>query len=110
MIKEILQNAFVLKSQGYYKHAIEAFYKALEIDNSSSELLLEIADLYYLIDDEERAINYIEQSLGKNPAHIASLELLKKIFVDKRAWKEAEQTARNIFSISEDENDFAKVL
>lgn len=110
MIKEIIQNAFVLKSQGHYKHAIEAFYKALEIDNSSSELLLEIADLYYLMNDEERAVNYIEQSLDKNPAHIASLELLKKIFIAKKAWKEAEQTARNIFAISKNEYDLAKIL
>ena len=28
MIKELLQEGFLLKSKGYYKHAIEAFYKA----------------------------------------------------------------------------------
>ena len=45
MIKELLQEGFILKTKGYYKHAIEAFYKALELDNSSPELLLEIADV-----------------------------------------------------------------
>ena len=70
MIKELLQEGFLLKSKGYYKHAVEAFYKALEIDNSSSELLLEIAELYYLMGNEERALNYIEQILDKEPAHI----------------------------------------
>ena len=34
MIKEILQEGFILKEKGYYKHAIEAFYKALEVDNA----------------------------------------------------------------------------
>ena len=79
MIKELLQEGFILKAKGYYKHAIEAFYKALELDNSSSELLLEIADAYYAINDEERALHYIEQILESSPTHIESLKLLKKI-------------------------------
>ena len=63
MIKKIIQEAFVLKSNGYYKHSIEAFYKALELDGASNELFLEIADLYYLMGNEERALNYLEQIL-----------------------------------------------
>lgn len=100
MIKELLQEGFLLKSKGYYKHAIEAFYKALEIDNSSSELLLEIAELYYLMRDEERALHYIEQILNKEPAHIESLKLLERIFKEKGALEEAEQTAKNIYCFS----------
>ena len=101
MMKELLQEGFILKSKGYYKHAIEAFYKALELDNSSSELLLEIAEVYYLMGDEERTLNYIEQILEHNPTHIESLNLLKKIFVNKKAWAEAEQTAKNIYCITQ---------
>ena len=43
MIKELLKEAFILKTKGYYKNALEVFYKALEYDNSSLELFLEIA-------------------------------------------------------------------
>ena len=60
MIREILREGFVLKEKGYYKRAIESFYKALELDSSSVELLLEIAECYYFLDDEERALSYIE--------------------------------------------------
>ena len=60
MIKNLLQEGFALKNRGHYKHAIEVFYKALELDNTSSELLLEIADLYYKMQNEERALSYIE--------------------------------------------------
>ena len=35
MIKDLLQEAFALKESGHYKHSIEVFYKALELDNSS---------------------------------------------------------------------------
>lgn len=110
MIKDLLKEGFILKTKRYYKHAIESFYKALEIDNSSTELLLEIADCYYLMGDEERALNYIEQVLDKEPTHIECLKLLKKIFVDKNAWIEAEQTTKNIYCISKNPKDLAEIF
>lgn len=110
MIKDFIQKAYILKTKGYYKHAIEAFYKALEIDNSSLELLLEIAECYYLIKDEERALNYVEEILSKSPTHINALKFLKKIFIQKSAWLEAEQAAKNIFAISNDINDLVEIL
>ena len=61
MIKILLQEGFALKDRGHYKHAIEVFYKALEEDNTSTELLFEIADLYYRMQNEERALNYIDK-------------------------------------------------
>ena len=110
MIKDILKEAFILKEKGYYKYAIESFYKALELDNNSVELLLDIADCYYLMNDYERAVGYIEQILEKNPTHIESLKLLKKIFIDKKAWNEAEQTTKNIYCISKNLDDLAEIF
>ena len=110
MIKKILQEGFILKTKGYYKPAIEAFYKALEYDNTSSELLLEIADCYYSMGEEERALNYIEQILEKDPTHIDTLKLLKLIFVNKKAWPEAEQTGKNIYLISQKSEDLVEIF
>lgn len=110
MIKNLLQQGFILKSNGYYKYAIESFYKALEIDNSSEELLIEIAECYYLLNNEEYALNYIEQILEKKPDHIDSLKLLRRIFMDKNALAEAEQTSKNIYSISKNPSDLADLL
>ena len=110
MIKEILQEGFILKEKGYYKHAIEAFYKALEVDNASVELLLEIAKCHFLLKDEERALNYIEQALEKEPTHIESLKFLQDIFETKNALIEAEQTAKNIYCISQDINDLVEIF
>lgn len=110
MIKNLLQEAFTLKEKKHYKHSIEVFYKALEFDNESSELLLEIAELYYLLENEERALNYIQQILDIEPIHIPSLKLLKHIFESKNALQEAEQTAKNIYCISKDGNDLIEVF
>ena len=110
MIKQLIKEGFILKSKGYYKHAIETFYKALELDNKSCELLLEIADAYYLMKDVERALNYIEQILEQDSKHIGSLNLLKKIFLNKKALREATQTAQNIYIISKNVKDLNEVL
>lgn len=110
MIKDLLKDAFILKANGYYKHAIEIFYKALEIENNSDELFFEIADSYFLMGDLERALSYLEQILEKNPAHIESLKLLKKAFIAKQAWAEAEQTAKNIYCISNKTEDLLEIL
>ncbi len=110
MIKNLLQEGFTLKNRGHYKRAIEVFYKALEEDNSSTELLLEIADLYYKMQNEEKALGYIEQILDKNPEHIEALKLLEKIFIDKNALPEAEQTAKNIYCISRNLSDLVRIL
>ncbi len=110
MIKEILQEGFILKEKGYYKHAIEAFYKALELDNESVELLLEIAKCYYFLNDEERALNYINQALDKEPTHIDSLKFLKFIFESKKAFLEAEQAAKNIYLISKEFKDLLEIF
>lgn len=110
MIKNILQRAFALKSKKHYKHALEIFYKALEIDNSSIELLVEIAELYYLINNKERTLSYIEQILEINPMHCKTLKLLQKIFEDNNAYDEAERTAKNIYCISQDINDLVEIF
>lgn len=110
MIREILQQGFVLKEKGFYKRAIESFYKALEVDSSSLELLLEIAECYYFLNDEERALNYIELVLDKCPTHIGSLKLLKNIFINKKAFEEAEQTAKNIYCISKEQDDLVEIF
>ena len=110
MIKNLLQEGFALKNKGHYKHAIEVFYKALEEDSNSAELMLEIASLYYKIQNEEKALNYIEQILSKNPEHIEALKLLKQIFIDKNAMAEAEQTAKNIYCISQKTADLVQIF
>lgn len=110
MIKKYLQEGFELKRKGYYKHSIESFYKVLELDNSCEEVLLEIAESYYLINDEERAFSYIEQILTKNPLHVDSLKLLQKIFIDKKALNEAIKSAKNIYIIEPSLNNLIQLL
>ena len=110
MIKNLLQKAFTLKKNGYYKHAIETFYKVLEHENNSFELLFEIADSYFLMGDYERALEYIEQILEKNPKHIESLKLIKQVFIQTETWNEALKTSKNIYYISKNTKDLVEIF
>ena len=63
--KEVLSyitQSFDLKRQGFYKPAIEMLYKALTIENNNVEILSQLAELYYLLENYQRAINYIEKT------------------------------------------------
>ena len=110
MIKTLIKKGFNLKQKKHYKHAIEVFYKALEEDNKSCEILLEIAELFFLIKNEEKSLSYIEQILKLNETHVGALKLLKTIFLNKKSYQNAEQTAKNIYLITKSEEDLAEVL
>ncbi len=67
---EYIKKAFESKESGNYKQAIEFFYKALNIDSESSEIMSEIAGLYFKINNPERAIEYYEQALLVDPFNL----------------------------------------
>ena len=72
-----IKRAFELKSQECYKQAIEMLYKALETENDNIEILYQIAELYYLLYNFDRAEQYLEKVLQMSPEHIRSLKLLR---------------------------------
>ena len=76
---EYIKQAFELKESRNYKPAIEMLYKALEIENDNVEILYQIGDLYFLLNNYSRAIQYLEKSSMLNPDHSPTLKLTRKI-------------------------------
>lgn len=74
-----IKRAFELKSQECYKQAIEMLYKALETENDNIEILYQIGDLYVLLHNYDRAVQYLEKVLQSDGNHLPSLKLLSKI-------------------------------
>jgi len=62
-LTDILKRAFEYKAAGNFKQAIQYLYKALEYDQESSEVLAEIAGLYFELNNFEKSIRYYEQAL-----------------------------------------------
>ncbi len=108
-----ITQSFDLKRQGYYKQAIEMLYKALSIEGNNVEILYQLADLYFLLDNEERTLQYIEKALDINPNHTECLKLLVKIYSKKNDFEKAKETALKLLDISDSsENvvDYIKIL
>ena len=83
-----IKRAFELKSQECYKQAIEMLYKALETENDNIEILYQIAELYYLLYNFDRAEQYLEKVLQMSPEHIRSLKLQSSVY-ERRGLLEA---------------------
>lgn len=91
---EYIKQAFELKESGLYKPAIEMLYKALEIENDNPEILSQIGELYFLLNNYSRAIQYLDKVLQLNPLHVNSLKIYRTI-------KERQEDFNTVLSISE---------
>ena len=76
-----IKQAFELKSQQCYKQAIEMLYKALEIESDNIEILFQLGELYFLLNNFSRASQYLERVLKVNKDHIEALKILGKIYL-----------------------------
>lgn len=111
--KEVLDyitKSFDLKRQGFYKPAIEMLYKALTIENNNIEILSQLAELYYLLENHQRAINYIEKTLEINPYHTDCLKLLKTIYLNDEKYVEAQKAAVKIFDLEPTAENLAEKI
>lgn len=83
MIKELLQEMFILKERGYYKQAIEILYKLLEMVESQDEtveILYELAEIHFFSGNLERSMYYVDKLLDMNAEHPEALKLQIKLF------------------------------
>ena len=109
-MKKSMIEAFELKRKGYYKQAIEIYYKLLSKVSDDVEILTELADLYYLLHNNERAIHYIVKSLELKPDNISTLKVLCKVYLSENDLGKAEDIAKKIYSITNSESDLIQVF
>ena len=77
--QHFLKQAFQLQEEKHYKQAIEALYKALCIESDNIEILSQIAHLYFLMNNFERALEYAEKILDINSEHVDTLKIIVNI-------------------------------
>lgn len=109
-ILDYIKKSFELKNQGFYKPAIEMLFKALAIDNENLEILVQLAYLYKLLDNYERATYYIEKVLDINPNHIDCMLLLEEIYIIQNDLKPALDMSEKIYAIQPTFQNLAKKI
>lgn len=112
-MKQLIIEAFDLKKKGYYKQAIELFYKMLAKEGDNVELLSELGNLYFLLNNYDRAINYTNKALEIDNNHSPSLITLRKINTIKKDYETASKIANKIYILTQAQEDlyeFIKIL
>ncbi len=112
-MKQLMIEAFELKRKGYYKQAIELFYKMLAKENDNIEILSELGNLYYFLKNYDRAIHYTMKALEIDSTHINSLKNAKEIYTAKKNYPEASKFANKIYILTQSQEDlyeFIKLL
>ncbi|MBQ3642101.1 tetratricopeptide repeat protein [bacterium] len=96
-LNDYIKEAFEYKSLGDYKKAIDYFYKALAIENDSVEIMFELAQLYFILAQNDRALSLYEQIIAKNPENndikLQYAQLLKQV----KNYAKAEQIFLELF-------------
>lgn len=108
--RNYIQHAFELKEQKCYKQAIEMLYKVLEDENDNCEILFQIGELYYLLNNLQRAIQYFEKVIAINSNHSDSLAMLKKIYIKTNMFDEAQRYAKIIFDNNPTSHNLAELI
>ena len=123
-LTEYIKKAFEYKDCGDYKTAIDYFYKALALENDSAEILKELAYLYSLLCQYDRAISLYEQVCNKEPNNYSAkydfallykkldnIVKAKELFYDLfSAAYEVNAVAEELFSILLKEGNYEQII
>ena len=109
-IIKYIKRAFELKEQQCYKQAIEMLYKAIVIEPDNVEILYQIGELYYLLNNYTRAVQYPEQILEMDNNHILALKLLKNIYEKQDKFCSAKEIAEKIYALEPNEDNLISLI
>ncbi|MBR1754068.1 tetratricopeptide repeat protein [bacterium] len=107
---EYIKNSFELKSQGFYKQAIEQLYKAISIEPDNIEILAQLADLHVLLGDMERARYYMDKVLDKDSNHLQILNLKFDLYVHDKNFSSALEVIDKICQLDNSSENISKKL
>lgn len=105
-----IRQAFELKKQNCYKQAIEMLYKALEIECDNVEILFQLGELYYLLKNYSRSVQYLEKVVSKNPEHVDALKLLKSIYLDEGNIEKAYECAKKYNDVVKNDESLSGLI
>ncbi len=109
-ILQYIKRAFELKNQECYKQAIEMLYKAIAIEPDNIEILFQIGELYYLLHNYTRAVQYPEQILSVDENHIPALKLIKNIYLKQDMFYQAKDIAEKLYNLEPIEENMVSLV
>ena len=105
-----IKKGFELREQECYKQAIEMFYKALVIEPDNIELLYQVGELYYLLHNFSRAVQYPEKILSQDKTNIEALKLLAKIYLEEDKLLSVKEVLGRIYELYPTEENLLELI
>ena len=105
-----IKRAFELKNQECYKQAVEMLYKAISLEPDNAEILYQLGEMYYLMKNYARAIQYPEQILRNEENHIPARDLMRKIFIKQGELYSAKEVAEKIYVLEKTPENLSELL
>lgn len=105
-----IKQAFDLKEQKYYKPAIEMLYKALEIENDNVEILYQIGELYFLLNNMQRAVQYLDKVRSIFPNHENTYRLTYDICMRSGEYDNALTVAQNLYENYKNKDSLSRLI
>ena len=101
---DYIKKSFELKNSKLYKEAIEMLYKALECEEGSEncEIISQIADLYVLLKNYDRALEEYERVLEADKNHTHSLNETVKIYFMLECYDKALEVSKRLLCTTND--------
>ena len=107
---KFLKQAFQFQEEKHYKQAIEALYKALCIESDNIEILSQIAQLYYLMNNFERSLEYAEKILEINSEHTDTIKIVININKINQKYAKALTLAEKLYKLEPNIKNFITYL
>lgn len=107
---KFLKQAFQLQEEKHYKQAIEALYKALCIESDNIEILAQISQLYYLMNNFERSLEYAEKILEIEPEHTETIKIVINIQKINQKYAKALSLAEKLYRLEPNIKNFITYL
>ena len=109
-ILNYIKRAFELREQECYKQAVEMLYKALNLEPDNIDIMYQLGEVYFLMENYSRAIQYPEQILSLEPNNIQALTLLEKIYLNQNNLYSAKETAEKLYSVEKNDKNLANLI
>ena len=102
-LKINLDKALYYREKEEYKLAIEALYKALDVQSDNVDVLVQLAEIYAILKDFERSIKYYKAILEIQPQNLLVLNSLYSLCFSLGKYKDALEIA--LLALSFEKND-----
>ena len=102
--------ALEFREKAEYKLAIESLYKALDVEPDNFEVLVQLAEIYALMNDYERSIQYYREILELDENNLAIVNALFNKYFIVGKFKDALDYAQRALSIEKNDKNFAQLI